>query len=378
VSKFLQTTNRTIAWFKKTLDNGELEIKPPFQRNPVWTMSQKSYLIDSILNGYPVPEIYMQELVGETGDEQHIVIDGQQRIRACMEYVEGRFQLSTDDSPTWAEMSFEDLSGDDKKKIFSYTFIVRMLPELPDEEIRGIFQRLNRNVVALNKQELRQATYWGPFISTVQELANYGFWASTGIFTPANIRRMLDVEFVSEIAVAVLHGHQNKKETLDEYYRTYEIEFEQKDELVHKFQTVIGEIEQILPDIKNTRWRKKSDFYTLFVFLADREQQLPLSSEARTKVRASLLTFGRELDEYLRTGSDKSVAAHHVQSYAESVRASSDIGNRKRRDSALAEQLSEIFGEANVETLSDIEIRPEMHDLFAVDYQDNDDVDEHQ
>ena len=101
MSKFLTTTNRTIVWFKKANDSGDLQMKPPFQRNPVWTHPQKSYLIDTILNGYPVPEIYMQEFVDETGNEQHIIIDGQQRTRACLEFIEGGFPIKEEESPTW-------------------------------------------------------------------------------------------------------------------------------------------------------------------------------------------------------------------------------------------------------------------------------------
>jgi uncharacterized protein with ParB-like and HNH nuclease domain len=93
MSKFLNTTNRTVVWFKKANDGGDLEMTPPFQRNPVWTHPQKSYLVDSILNGFPIPEIYMQEFVDEGGNERHIVIDGQQRIRACLEFVEGRYEI---------------------------------------------------------------------------------------------------------------------------------------------------------------------------------------------------------------------------------------------------------------------------------------------
>lgn len=101
MSKFLNTTTQTIVWFKKKNESGELQMKPPFQRNPVWTHPQKSYLIDSILNGFPVPEIYMQEYVDETGSEKHIIIDGQQRIRTCLEFIEGNFEIKADESPTW-------------------------------------------------------------------------------------------------------------------------------------------------------------------------------------------------------------------------------------------------------------------------------------
>lgn len=343
MSKFLNTTNRIIAWIKQVHDNGELEMKPPFQRNPVWSNSQKSYLIDSILNGYPIPEIYMQELVDENGNQKHVVIDGQQRLRACLEYIEGRYAIDSE-SPTWAGMTFDDLSAEDKKKIFGYVFIVRILPEMPDEEIRGIFQRLNKNVVALNEQELRHSTYWGPFIKTMEELANYKYWSTSGIFTPLNIRRMMDIEYISELAIAVLHGHQNKKETLDKYYRDYEEEFEYKDELISKFQHVLFEIENIFPDLKNTRWRKKTDFYSLFVYLAEKAEFLPLSSNVRDDVRTKLDKFEANVDKkYLSTDSQGIEFAESVEDYARSIRASTDLGNRKRRHAALAKELDSLI-----------------------------------
>src|SRR5262245_21721793 len=78
---FLHTTHRTVSWFRKTFLNDELELSAPFQRNPVWTDIQKAYLIDTILNGLPIPELYMQDVGNEEGDERHIVVDGQQRVR---------------------------------------------------------------------------------------------------------------------------------------------------------------------------------------------------------------------------------------------------------------------------------------------------------
>ncbi len=362
MSKFLNTTNRTVAWFKKVSDSGELEMKPPFQRNPVWTLPQKSYLIDSILNGYPVPEIYMQDIVNEDGDERHVVIDGQQRIRACLEYVEGSFSLNEADSPAWGGMAFDELSSDEKKKVFSYTFIVRTLPEMPDENIRGIFQRLNKNVVALNAQELRQATYWGPFITTMQEIANYPYWSTTGIFTPLNTRRMMDVEFVSEVAVSVLHGHQNKKETLELYYQRYEEEFEEREELLRIFQTVILELENLLPDIKNTRWRKKSDFYTLFALLAEHKANLPLPTDRRVAVRQCLDSFAAGVNSLLNTTNAGALSVEE-ESYARSIRASSDIGNRRRRHESLNAILLPILSGAAPSV--PVVIEPETGELFA-------------
>lgn len=371
MSKFLNTTNRTIVWFKKANDNGDLQMTPPFQRNPVWTTSQKSYLIDSILNGFPIPEIYMQEFVDEGGNEQHIIIDGQQRIRACLEFVEGRYEIKADESPSWGDMNFDDLSADDKKKVFGYTFIVRILPEMSDEDIRGIFQRLNKNVVALNAQELRQATYWGPFIRTMQDISNYSYWSTTGIFSPLNTRRMMDIEFISEISIAVLHGHQNKKETLDKFYLEYEEEFEQKEELTTIFQKVIFELEQMYPDIKNTRWRKKTDFYSLFTFLATKLDRFPLDENSRTTVRQFLDEFSTNVSKFLATDeTEQEDFSEDVREYAKSIRASSDLGNRKRRHVALENLLKVIFLQEQI-TQTIVPIAARQDGLFDVNGSDD-------
>lgn len=365
MSKFLNTTNRTVVWFKKANDTEDLQMSPPFQRNPVWTNPQKSYLIDSILNGYPIPEIYMQEFVDEGGNERHIVIDGQQRIRSCLEFIEGKFEIREDESPSWGGMRFDDLSPEDKRKLFAYTFIVRVLPEMSDEDIRAIFQRLNKNVVALNAQELRQATYWGPFLCTMQEISNFGYWSTTGIFTPVNIRRMMDVEYVSELSIAILHGHQNKKENIDRYYQFYEDEFDQREELIEAFKKVIYELESILPDIKNTRWKKKSDFYSLFVYMSARSNEFPLSLEARFSIRNALDAFAEGVTSCLSSGSiDVSGFPQAVIDYAKSIRASSDIGNRKRRHAALEIILGDIF-QAQVAARSS-RILPMQDGLFDV------------
>jgi hypothetical protein len=179
-------------------------------------------LIDTILHGYPIPELYMQEYTDAQGNDVYVIVDGQQRVRACLEFIRGEFSLSADDSPKWPDMGFSDLSEDERKRIYNYNFVVRILPELPDNELRAIFSRLNRNVVALNKQELRHATYWGEFIQSVENVADNESWSEVGLFTPNDIRMMIDIEYISELAIGYMHGLQNKKDTLDKWYEAYE------------------------------------------------------------------------------------------------------------------------------------------------------------
>jgi Protein of unknown function DUF262 len=298
---FLHTTHRTVSWFKKALGNGELELVAPFQRNPVWTDIQKSFLIDTILNQFPIPELYMQDIVNGNGDERYIVVDGQQRIRAVLDYLQGDYSLEGEEvSRQWRGLHFEELSVDEKKLVFGYKFVVRILPIMDDEGVRKIFTGLNRNVVSLNDQELRNATYWGPFIDTIQYISdNDIFWSEAGIFSANDHRRMIDQEYISELAIAYLQGPQNKKDKLNDYYQLYEDKFDGI-HLVSEFGKITAEIDQIIRNLKQTRWRKKSDFYTLFLSMAEKVDIFPLAADVRRQVSERVLDFGQRVDALLR------------------------------------------------------------------------------
>jgi hypothetical protein len=345
MSDYLNTTHHTVAWLRKAETEGTLDVAPPFQRNPVWTTPQKAFLIDTLLRAYPVPEIYMQDSVDQYGAERHVVVDGQQRIRACLEFIDGRFSLLEEQTPEYAGLKFNALPPEAKTRIFQYKFVVRLLPEMPVEELRAIFGRLNRNVVALNAQELRHATYWGPFIRQMESVADDSYWAATGIFSANDVRRMLDVEFVSELTVAALHGPQTKKASLDQWYEIYEETYEEERHVAELFRTVLAELDVVLPNIKDTRWRKKSDFYTLFGLLSARRDRLPLAREERDVMQRQLEEFGAEVDRYL---SDPEVnASAQAKRYAAAVeRAATDVANRRTRLRELDRALGDAWPDA--------------------------------
>jgi hypothetical protein len=308
---------------------------------------QKSFLIDTILNGLPIPELYMQDVGTDTGDEEHIVVDGQQRIRAVLDFTQGNFTLEGNDvARSWRGMRFDDLSVDQKKLVFGYKFVVRILPsELKEEEIRRIFARINKNTVALTDQEIRNATYWGPFIKAIQFIADEDpFWANSGLFSANDHRRMIDQEYVSELAAAYLHGPQNKKDKLDYYYQLYEEQFEDRDRLVAVFAKVTSEAGRLLPRLIGSRWRKKSDFYTLFLELAKRESAIPRDEAELARIRTRVLEFGSRVDSILLLEeAEWGTQDPDVISYARNVaRAASDRGSRVVRSLAFSHF---VFGE---------------------------------
>jgi hypothetical protein len=339
--RFLEATHHTVSWFWKRYKAQELELKPPYQRNPVWQEKQQAALMDTILRGYPVPELYLQTEVDAAGDETHVVVDGQQRIRACLAFIEGDIPLG-EESGRLAGSYFDDLTDDQRKQIFQYKFVVRELPTLTDPEIRDIFGRLNRNNVALNAQELRHSTYWGEFIKTMEEISSHDFWVTSGVFTANDIRRMLDIEYVSEITVSMLYGLQNKKSNLDKFYRNFESEFPDRQVAISTFSAVLGELAQLLDWPTTLRWKKKTDFYSLFLVLAERVSELPFSSEIRAGITSKLAQLSAAVDSYIKDPTAAEVSAQ-ARGYGRAAsRAASDLANRRARASALSSYLFDL------------------------------------
>jgi len=329
---FLNTTTHSVAWLHKRYIADELQLKAPFQRNPVWTTKQKSFLIDTILRGYPIPELYMQEFTDAHGNDVYVVVDGQQRLRACEDFIAGAFKINRDDTPEWADMTFDELSEDHRKRVYSYNFVVRILPDMPEPELRSMFARLNRNTVALNRQELRHATYWGEFITCVEGLSDDDEWSHFAVFSANDVRRMLDVEFISELVIGYLHGVQNKKDSLDDWCQAYEEEFEERASIESLFRDVLGELRACIPHYGVTRWRKKSDFYTLFLVFAAVRNQLPFASDVRTSIGESLTQFASDVDRFLSSPDEQGNVSDSVKRYSVAVeRAASDLANRRKR-----------------------------------------------
>ena len=297
----INTSHQTIEWFADQSELRKLTLRPSFQRRPVWTAEQKSYLIDSILRGYPVPEIYMYSASGASGRTEHFVVDGQQRLRACLEYIAGTFAINFDlhkieplytlaDTP-WFNKKFAELQQDERDRIMRYKLIVRDLESADIDEIKHMFHRLNQSNVALNTQELRYSMYEGGMLTLVEKLVKRDEWEQFRLFTSNQRRRMLDSEYVSELILGYLHWPQNKKDNLDHYYRQYGQSFPFVDDVASRFELVLEYLSKVFPNprMNGTRWYKKSDFYTLFLALARGRINIELQGPA--ELREQLVLF---------------------------------------------------------------------------------------
>jgi hypothetical protein len=72
-----------------------LVLNPAFQRRAVWNEKAKSYLIDTILRGKPIPKIFMrQQINASTRTSIREVVDGQQRLRTILSFINDGFKVS--------------------------------------------------------------------------------------------------------------------------------------------------------------------------------------------------------------------------------------------------------------------------------------------
>ena len=245
---------------------GRLEINPAYQRGAVWSPSAKIMLIDSIVSDIPMPKILVSKVIVD-GSTHRIIIDGQQRIRTILEFLNNEFNLT---SPYDGELQgkyFKDFDEEATNKFLSYQIDFNESTGLADEEIREVYSRLNKYTFALNKQELRRADFPGDFLELSQDLSENEDLDGFNIFTPSNRRRLGDVEYTSELIAILLQGVQEKKKELDSFYINFSTwNKEEKDLVSERFEDLARFIKSLFTnqELRETRFRQKADFYSLF------------------------------------------------------------------------------------------------------------------
>ena len=131
---------------------GKLDIRPPFQREFVYSPKQRDAVIDTLAKGFPLNVMYWSD----RGDGSFEIIDGQQRSVSICRYVSGGF--SHDDR------FFDNLPADRQAQILDYRLMVYVCRGEPSEKLEW-FRTINIAGEVLTAQELRNATFAGPWLS---------------------------------------------------------------------------------------------------------------------------------------------------------------------------------------------------------------------
>jgi hypothetical protein len=285
---------QNVQWFLTHFGSGQLVLDPPFQRRSVWSLDYKRSFVDTVLRDYPCPPIFLQEDTEPGRPTTWNVIDGKQRLSALIDFTNNEFHLGRYMAEEGLEDSFwSDLNTDLQRTFSRYVLTVENIYETNESELREVFNRLNRNVDRLTAQELRHAQFPGVFLERMEALAEAPFWTARGIATPAAIRRMRDVELVSELFLLTMHGIlDGKAEVIDQYYALYADEIPAENEHRTAYDSILRYLEDLPLEWKATRWSNVNDLYALWgaVRLAHSANAFPA-----TDVAASRLTEFSEM-----------------------------------------------------------------------------------
>ena len=326
--------NDFVEWDKAK----QLELNPRFQRRPVWTDKAKSFLIDTILRGKPIPKIFIRQKINvSTKTSTREVVDGQQRLRTVLSFIKDGFVVSKRQNPTHGGVLFSQLPEDVQAQVLAYELSVDLLINLPDSEVLDIFSRLNSYAVVLNEQEKINADHFGPFKVLADKIGHkyYDYWTNQGILTSKQIMRMLEVNLVADLLIAILEGIKSKKQ-VKRYYDTYEATFDHDtDALEADFDRVIGAIAALYPEgLVDTEFKRPHLFYSLFTAVAHRERGVPnLPAELRdtgSSAQAARSKLER-VDEVFAAEDPATLTRDEQEFLQDSRRATTDEKVRSRR-----------------------------------------------
>ncbi len=281
-TKTVYTVSDFLSWQK----NGELELKPIFQRREVWSPKAKSLLIDSVVKGLPMPIIFLRKRQDlKSLSSKFEVVDGQQRLRTLFTFLAPKtledYKSEKDDfkvlaihNSEVADTPFSKLPEDIQTDILGYEISTHVLPpDTEDEVVLRIFARLNSTGAKLNHQELRNAQFFGTFKSLAYDLAvkNLSHWRQWAVFDDDDLARMVEVETTSDLLICMMTGLQGKSQAkLDSFYEDHDDILKGRSVLANRFQKVMEVIEESAGALlANSRLRRQALFFSLYTACYD-------------------------------------------------------------------------------------------------------------
>lgn len=194
------------------------------QRAIVYDPAKQELVIDSIVNGIPLPAFYLWK----NDDGILEVLDGKQRIEAIKKFKQGNLQYN---GKTWKAYAYDS----NVQAIIDETELTIIECSGDEAKKREIFKRINTLGVPLSKYEVLNGLYHGVYLEGLND-----FFASN-----STVRKILPTEPTDrggnkyrllEYIYYIRHGNTfPKKSELDEYVS------------IHKDMTFNEEVKKILP-----------------------------------------------------------------------------------------------------------------------------------
>ncbi|WP_404933714.1 DUF262 domain-containing protein [Nitratireductor sp. L15S-10] len=224
----INSNNYSIIELLNMLERRELIVNTEYQRGSgIWPQGPSSYFIDTIIEKFPFPKIYMYETIDRTERiAKKEIVDGQQRINTIKRFYDNEFALGSDSR--YAGLKFDDLNEEVQSEFLSYSVSVDVIRSAQRSEILQMFRRMNAYTLPLNEAEKRHSSFQGKFKWFINDLADElnEFFVEFGVFTSRQIVRMSDAALISDCIISIEKGIISSNPTdFRSIYRAYDDEF---------------------------------------------------------------------------------------------------------------------------------------------------------
>jgi Protein of unknown function DUF262 len=323
-------TNKKIREIIQAVREEKIVLRPEFQRRLVWSRDDKNHFLDTILRGYPFPEIYLAdgEVNLETGVGTQLLVDGLQRVMTMIQYFDADSDLKLTTTP-----AYKDLDKESKTAFLQYDVAVRDLGSVGRDEIIEVFRRLNATKYSLLDIEVNNAVYAGALKKYAERLASSPFFERHAVFNALDLKRMGDLRYALTITITFLAGYFNRDDAFEELLNRYNDDFPVEGTIDERLQKCLSFIEECGFMPKSRVWRK-ADLFTLIVEL-DHALSVQPALQPGTVVR--------NLDKFYDRIDNAGIEATGIAAiyYKAALQASNDRLNRARRGLVIAGILCE-------------------------------------
>lgn len=342
---------RTIYDF---IESGTVKV-PGFQRNYVWDLKRASKLIESIIIGIPIPQIFLYE----RARNEFLVIDGQQRLMSIYYFIKQRFPrkekrtelrkiydkegsipdvyLYNDSYFTKFDLRLPEQVPDKVNKLnrlnystlgeLKVSFELRTIrniiikqnrPEGDHSSIYEIFNRLNTGGQNLKAQEIRSSLYHSPFYELLSKINLDNRWRRILGQVEPDIH-MKDIEVLLR-GFAMLYGGNEYKPSMIKFLNSFSSKSRSFDSnalkyLTDLFNSFLSSCSLLSKDVFLTRGRFNISMYEAVFYAVCKPyflKQKPIDKEIDPQ-RVSQLKCDKEFQNSIQhsTTSKENVKMRH-------------------------------------------------------------------
>lgn len=226
--------SKPLVWWNRIRD--QIDMQPPYQRQGrLWSSSDKAYLIDTIINGYDVPKLYLADFQSGENDLNRkrlpfAIIDGKQRLEAIFDFFDNKLVLNPDfiwkENPSLSlgGLSLRDLRASYPQVAEAFeteSLDIMSVVTSDEDEINELFIRLNRSK-PLTGAEVRNAMT-GPVPEVTRAVCKHEFFTQIIRF---NVARAADYNAASKLLIFEYQQKivSTKKSDLDRFAQDSKID----------------------------------------------------------------------------------------------------------------------------------------------------------